>query len=32
MIASDTPTDKLFAPLSRYLDTYRSFHRRVQRG
>jgi predicted TIM-barrel fold metal-dependent hydrolase len=25
MIASDTPTDKLFAPLSRYLDIYRSF-------
>jgi predicted TIM-barrel fold metal-dependent hydrolase len=25
MFASDTPTDKLFAPLSRYLDTYRAF-------
>jgi predicted TIM-barrel fold metal-dependent hydrolase len=25
MIASDTPTDKLFAPLARYLDTYRAF-------
>jgi predicted TIM-barrel fold metal-dependent hydrolase len=25
MFASDTPTDKLFAPLSRYLETYRSF-------
>lgn len=25
MIASDTPTDKLFAPLAQYLDTYRSF-------
>jgi predicted TIM-barrel fold metal-dependent hydrolase len=25
MFASDTPTDKLFAPLSRYLDIYRSF-------
>ncbi len=25
MIASDTPTDTLFAPLSRYLATYRAF-------
>lgn len=25
MIASDTPTDKLFAPLSRYLEAYRTF-------
>lgn len=25
MFASDTPTDKLFAPLSRYLETYRAF-------
>lgn len=25
MIASDSPTDKLFAPLSRYLEAYRTF-------
>ena len=25
MIASDTPTDKLFAPLPRYLEAYRAF-------